>query len=405
MYRKGLVVKALFPIFKSHPALVYLDSNATSQKPQVVIEAIDRYYRSENANVHRGVYQLSENATRIFEESRLRIAAYINAESVEVIFTRGTTEAINIVAQSGGQAFLRPGDEIVLTVCEHHSNIVPWQLAAERHGVTIKYIPLTADRRLDLAAARELITAKTRMVSLGHISNVLGVIHPVREIIKMAKAVGALTMLDGAQGIPHLKVDVKELDCDFYAFSGHKAFGPTGIGVLYGKKALLNAMPPYQGGGDMIEKVTLQGSTWNELPSKFEAGTPHIEGVIGLGVAIDFLKSLPLEKLLAHDQHLGRFLTQKLREEFPRVKILVEPGEDWVGTVTIAHENIHPHDLAAVCDSDNIAIRAGHHCAQPLMEVLGVTSTARVSPSLYNDEADIERFLAALRKAEKLFLS
>lgn len=398
-------MKALFPIFKSHPELVYLDSNASSQKPEAVIEAIDRYYRQENANVHRGVYQLSENATRMFEESRLRIAAYINAEAAEVIFTRGTTEAVNLVAQSGGQAFLRPGDEIVLTVCEHHSNIVPWQIVAERHGATIKYIPLTAQRRLDLAAARELITSKTRIVSMGHISNVLGVIHPIREVIKLAKAVGALTMIDGAQGIPHLKVDVKELDCDFYAFSGHKAFGPTGIGVLYGRKALLQVMPPYQGGGDMIEKVTLQGSTWNELPSKFEAGTPHIEGVIGLGVAIDFLASMPLDKLLAHDQALGRLLSQRLREEFPRVTVMAEPGEDWVGTVTIAHDTIHPHDLAAVCDGEHIAIRAGHHCAQPLMDVLGVTATARISPSLYNDEADIERFIAALRKAETLFLS
>ncbi|MBC7662053.1 MAG: SufS family cysteine desulfurase [Chitinophagaceae bacterium] len=398
-------VKALFPIFKSHPELIYLDSNATSQKPEIVVEAIDRYYRSENANVHRGIYQLSENATRTFEESRIRIAKYINAETQEIIFTRGTTEAINLVANSAGQAFLRPGDEIVVTVAEHHSNIVPWQMAAERFGVTVKYIPLRADRRLDLDAARTLINSKTRIVSLAHVSNVLGVIHPIRDIIKMAKAVGALTMIDGAQGLPHLPVDVKELDCDFYAFSGHKVFGPTGIGVLYGRKTLLQAMPPYQGGGDMIEKVTLHGSTWNELPSKFEAGTPHIEGVIGLGAAIDFLKSMPMDSLLNHDRHLGTYLTHRLKEEFPRVQIMVEPGDDWVGTVTMAHPNIHPHDLAAVCDGENIAIRAGHHCAQPLMEILGVTATARVSPSLYNDESDIDAFLAALRKAEKLFLS
>ena len=398
-------MKTLFPIFKSHPELVYLDSNATSQKPDVVIDAIERYYRSENANVHRGVYQLSENATRSFEESRIRIAAYMRAEPQEIIFTRGTTEAVNLVAQSGGHAFLRPGDEIVLTVCEHHSNIVPWQIVAERHGVKIRYIPLKADRRLDLDEARRLITSKTRIISIGHVSNVLGIIHPIREIIQMGKAVGALTMIDGAQGVPHLRVDVKELDCDFYAFSGHKAFGPTGIGVLYGRKPLLQVMPPYQGGGDMIEKVTLDGSTWNELPSKFEAGTPHIEGVIGLGAAIDFLQGLPLEKLLVHDQTLGRYLVQKMREEFPRVQIMVEPGDDWVGTVTFVHPNIHPHDLAAVCDGDNIAIRAGHHCAQPLMEALGVKATARVSPGLYNDEADMDRFLGSLRKAEKLFLS
>lgn len=397
-------MKALFPIFSAHPDLVYLDSNATSQKPEIVIEAVERYYRAQNANVHRGVYQLSENATRLFEEARLRIAAYLNAEAQEIIFTRGTTEAINVVAQSGGAAFLRPGDEIVLTVAEHHSNIVPWQIVAERHGAKIRYIPLKGDRRLDLEAARSLINEKTRFVSLAHVSNVLGVIHPIREIIKLAKAVGAFTMIDGAQGVPHFNVDMREIDCDFYAFSGHKAFGPTGVGVLYGKKALLQAMPPYQGGGDMIERVTLEGSTWNELPSKFEAGTPHMEGVIGLGAAIEFLSSINLESILEHDQALGRQLVEILKAEFPLVKIMVEPGPDWVGTVTMAHANIHPHDLAAVCDGEGVAIRAGHHCAQPLMEVLGVTATARVSPSLYNTPEDITRFVRALRKAEELFL-
>lgn len=396
-------MKALFPIFSAHPELVYLDSNATSQKPEVVIETIERYYRAENANVHRGVYQLSENATRLFEEARLNIAAYMHAEPSEVIFTRGTTEAINLVAQCAGAAFLRPGDEIVLTVAEHHSNIVPWQIVAERHGAKIKFIPLTANRRLDLEVAKSLITEKTRFVSLAHVSNVLGVIHPIREIIKLAKAVGALTMIDGAQGIPHLRVNVKEIDCDFYAFSGHKAFGPTGIGVLYGKKALLQAMPPYQGGGDMIERVTLEGSTWNELPSKFEAGTPHMAGVIGLGAAVDFLKSIDMEAILKHDQTLGRHLCDILKAEFPKVKIMAEPGEDWVGSVCLSHADIHPHDLAAVCDGEGIAIRAGHHCAQPLMEVLGETATARISPGLYNDMSDIERFVKALRKAEDLF--
>lgn len=397
-------MKSLFPIFSAHPDLVYLDSNATSQKPEIVIEAMDRYYRSENANVHRGVYQLSENATRLFEEARINIAKYLNADLAEIIFTRGTTEAVNLVAQSAGAAFLRPGDEILLTVAEHHSNIVPWQIVAERHGAKVRYIPLTTDRRLDLDAARAMISEKTRFVSLGHVSNVLGVIHPVRDVIRMARAVGALTMIDGAQGVPHLSVDVKELDCDFYAFSGHKTFGPTGIGVLYGKKALLQVMPPYQGGGDMIERVTLEGSTWNELPSKFEAGTPNIAGVIGLGASIDFLRGIDLEAILEHDQGLGRRLVNVLKEEFPRVKIMVEPGPDWVGTVTFAHDGIHPHDLAAVCDGEGVAIRAGHHCAQPLMEILGVTATARVSPGLYNDANDIDRFIKALRKAEELFL-
>ncbi len=396
--------EGIIPDFQSSSYLAYLDSNATSQKPEVVIEAVERYYRSENANVHRGVYQLSETATRLFEEARMNIADYMNADAKEIVFTRGTTEAVNLVAQSGAAAFLKAGDEILLTVCEHHSNIVPWQIVAERIGAEVKFIPLRADRRLDIEAARELITEKTRFVSLGHVSNVLGVIHPIREIIQMAHAKGALVMIDGAQGMPHLRVDVKELDCDFYAFSGHKTFGPTGIGVLYGKKALLQAMPPYQGGGDMIERVTLHGSTWNEVPSKFEAGTPHMEGVIGLGAAIDFLRSIDLPAILKHDQTLGRNLITKLKAEFPHVSIMAEAGDDWVGTVTFSHKHIHPHDLAAICDGEDVAIRAGHHCAQPLMEILGQTATARVSPSLYTDQGDMERFIMALRKAESLFM-
>lgn len=393
-----------FPIFAEHPELIYLDSNATSQKPRSVIETIERYYRAGNANVHRGVYRLSEDATRAFEEARLHIAAYIHASPEEVIFTRGTTEAINLVAQSAGQVFLRPGDEVVLTVSEHHSNIVPWQLAAERYGAKLKYIPLRADRRLDLEAAQDLINERTRIVACAHISNVTGIIHPVREIIQMARAVGALVLIDGAQGLPHLPVNVRELDCDFYAFSGHKAFGPTGIGVLYGRRALLEAMPPYQGGGDMIETVRLEGSTWNALPSKFEAGTPHIEGVIGLGAAIDFLASLDMQAILAHDRALGLHLASELKTQFPQVQMVIEPGDDWIGTVTFHHKAIHPHDIAAVCDGEDVCIRAGHHCAQPLMEAFAVTATARVSPALYNDKADIDRFIQALQKAEKLFL-
>lgn len=397
-------MRDLFPIFSEHPNLIYLDSNATSQKPRSVIETLERYYQAGNANVHRGVYRLSEDATRAFEEARQRIAAYIHAEPEEVIFTRGTTEAINLVAHSAGQAFLRPGDEVVLTVSEHHSNIVPWQIAAERLGFKLKFIPLREDRRLDLKAAQDLINAKTRLVACGHISNVTGIMQPVREIIAMAKAVGAMTLIDGAQGLPHLPVDVRELDCDFYAFSGHKAFGPTGIGVLYGRRALLERMPPYQGGGDMIEKVTLEGSTWNALPSKFEAGTPHIAGVIGLGAAIDFLKTLDLNAILEHDRALGFYLASALKEQFPQVEMVVEPGPDWIGTVTFWHKAIHPHDIAAICDGDDICIRAGHHCAQPLMEAFHVTATARVSPALYNTKNDIDRFIQALHKAEKLFL-
>lgn len=394
--------RSAFPLLASDPDLVYLDSAATSQKPQVVIDRLQQYYSQENANVHRGVYQLSEAATRAFEGARSSIARHLGADTREIIFTRGTTDAINLVAQCAGQVQLRPGDEILLTVAEHHSNIVPWQMAAERFGARVRFIPLTSAMRLDLDAARTLMNPRTKILAVAHISNVLGIIHPIRELIKMAKEVGAWTLIDGAQGAAHLPVNVRELDCDFYALSGHKAFGPTGIGVLFGKAERLNAMPPYQGGGDMIETVTLDGSTWNQLPSKFEAGTPHIAGAIGLGAAFDFLKSLDLEAVLAHDRALGSELHAAF-SDFPQVKTFVKPGSDWIGIVTFAHAAIHPHDLAAVCDGDKICIRAGHHCAQPLMQVLGVSATARVAPALYNSSQDIERFLAALSKAERLF--
>jgi SufS family cysteine desulfurase len=397
------MLRELFPMFARDPELVYLDSAATSQKPRSVIERMDQYYSFENANVHRGVYQLSEEATRAFEGARATVARALGAAEKEIIFTRGTTEAINLAAFSAGQAFLQAGDEIVLTVAEHHSNIVPWQLAAARHGAKVRFIPLRDDKRLDLDAARQIIGPKTKIVALAHISNVLGIIHPIREVIALAKAVGALTLIDGAQGVAHLPIDVKELDCDFYAFSGHKMFGPTGIGVLYGKAERLDAMPPYQGGGDMIEQVTLEGSTWNVLPSKFEAGTPNIAGAIGLGAAFEFMDNLDLSGTLAHDRQLGLELLEGLKE-FPGVKTFVQPGPDWIGIVTFVHRDVHPHDLAAVCDSERVCIRAGHHCAQPLMQVLGVPATARVSPFLYNEHRDIERFLGALRKAEKLFL-
>ncbi len=395
-------MKELFPLLAGDPELVYLDTAATSQKPKSVIERLERYYRTENANVHRGVYELSEHATRAFEEARRSVARWINASDKEVIFTRGTTEAINLVASSAGHLRLSPGDEILLTVAEHHSNIVPWQIAAQRAGAKVRYIPMTGAMRIDLDAARAMINPRTKFVALAHISNALGVIHPIREVIALAKKVGAWTLIDGAQGAAHLAIDVRELDCDFYAFSGHKAYGPTGIGVLYGKAEHLNAMPPYQGGGDMIERVTLEGSTWNELPSKFEAGTPHIAGAIGLGAAIEFMASLDLPATLAHDRALGVQLLEALTD-FPNVKTFVKPGDDWIGIVTFAHASIHPHDLAAICDASKICIRAGHHCAQPLMEVLGVSATARVAPALYNSRSDIEAFLKALRKAEQLF--
>ncbi|MCX6130316.1 MAG: SufS family cysteine desulfurase [Proteobacteria bacterium] len=396
-------MKEQFPLLANHPDLVYLDSAATSQKPQCVIERMQQFYTNENANVHRGVYELSEKATLAFEQARIRIARTLNASPEVVIFTRGTTDAINLVASSLGQLLLQPDDEILLTAAEHHSNIVPWQLAAARFGAKIRYIPLDQERRLDMAKAAQLINKRTKIMAFAHISNVLGIEHPVRELIKLAKSVGAVTLIDGAQGIAHKRIDVRELDCDFYAFSGHKVFGPTGIGVLYGRRELLNRMPPYQGGGDMIERVTLEGSTWNELPSKFEAGTPHIAGAIGLGAAFEFLEKLDMAKSVQHDRQLGLQLLDIFKREFPRVQLMLEPGPDWIGIVTFSHNGIHPHDLAAVCDSEKVCIRAGHHCAQPLMNILGVPATARVAPFLYNDENDINRFVAALRKAEKLF--
>lgn len=396
-------MRAEFPIFAAHPGLVYLDSAATSQKPQIVVDRITHYYAQENANVHRGVYELSEAATRAFELARERIAQHIHASLEETIFTRGTTEAVNLVASSLGQIHLQPGDEILLTVAEHHSNIVPWQIAADRYGAKVRFIPLNKDRRLDLVEAARMVSGKTKIMAFAHISNVLGIEHPVRDLIKLAKSVGAVTVIDGAQGIAHLNVNVKELDCDFYAFSGHKVFGPTGIGVLYGRKSWLDRMPPYQGGGDMIEKVTVDGSTWNVLPSKFEAGTPNIAGAIGLGAAFEFLQTLDLKKTLAHDRALGDQLVQELKRNFPKVRLMIEPGPDWIGIVTLAHESIHPHDLASICDGEQVCIRAGHHCAQPLMNVFGVPATARIAPFVYNDENDISRFVAALHKAEKLF--
>jgi len=396
-------LRAEFPIFAAHPGLVYLDSAATSQKPQIVIDRMNRYYTAENANVHRGVYELSEAATRAFEGSRALIAGKINAALEETIFTRGTTEAINLVAQSLGQLVLQAGDEILLTIAEHHSNIVPWQLAAERFGAKVRFIPLNKDRRLDMLEAARMVSSRTKIMAFAHISNVLGIEHPVRELIALAQSVGAATVIDGAQGIAHLHVDVRELDCDFYAFSGHKVFGPTGIGVLYGRKSLLDRMPPYQGGGDMIERVTVNGSTWNVLPSKFEAGTPNIAGAIGLGAAFEFVNSLDLGKALAHDRALGLALVDELKRNFPKVHLMIEPGPDWIGLVTITHDSIHPHDLAAICDSEHVCIRAGHHCAQPLMDLFGVPATARIAPFLYNDENDLDRFVAALHKAEKLF--
>lgn len=391
-----------FPIFKQNKDLCYLDSAATSQKPNVVIEAIDRYYRSQNANVHRGIYHLSEQATEAYEQARCKAQGFIGARHAhELVFTKGTTESINLVASSWCDANLKAGDEIVLSVAEHHANIVPWQMAAKKAGATVKYIELTHDYRLDLDHAASLISEKTKLVAIAHVSNVLGVIHPIKDLIALARKVGAKVLIDGAQGAVHLPVDVKALDCDFYAFGGHKVLGPTGIGILYAKEEILEKMPPYQFGGDMIETVTTEGSTWAELPNKFEAGTPNIAGAVGLGVALDYLSQLPRKHLLEHERRLGTRCLEALESE--GAKVFAKPGDDWVGIVSFSHPKMHPHDIASVCASDGVCVRAGHHCAQPLMKVLGVGASSRVSPFLYNNDDDIDRFIKSFKKARDLF--
>ncbi len=381
--------------------IAYLDNAATTQKPRVVIDRMSRFYAYENANVHRGVYRLSEHATHEYEAARATVAEFLGGvRSEEIIFTRGVTEALNLVASAWGRTYVNAGDEIVLSIAEHHSNIVPWQLVAQATGARLVFLPLTAECRLDMTRARELIGPKTKILAIQHVSNALGVIHPLKELIALAKAHGAISVVDGAQAVPHFNVDVLDLDCDFYAFSGHKMLGPTGIGCLYGRARLLETMPPYHGGGDMIESVTVDGFTCAEIPAKFEAGTPNIAGAIGLRATIDFLATAPRAEAIEHERELGRHLVEELRGN-KHVRLFTPGGDDWIGTVTFYHEVIHPHDVAAFADQEGVCVRAGHHCAQPLMRALGVGSTSRVSPYLYNTHEDIERFIRALRKAEK----
>ena len=398
-------VKSQFPIFHQQEKIHYLDSAATSQKPQLVINAVSEAYSKLNANVHRGVYRLSEAATNAYEQTRDKVAYFLgNVKREEVIFTSGTTAAINLVARTWGESELQVGDEIVLTVAEHHSNLVPWHQLAKKTGASIKYIPLKSDFRLDLEAAKQIISHRTKLVACAHVSNVLGIIHPIKEIIALAKQVGAKTLIDGAQAVPHLASNIVELDCDFYCFSSHKMLGPTGVGVLYGKKALLDSMPPFLGGGDMIATVSLEGSTFAPLPYKFEAGTPPIAQVIGLGAAVDFLSSIDRKSALEHDRQLGQFALESLAKN-PHINLHTQGGDDWIGTVTFTHKVIHPHDLAAFQDSQGVCIRAGHHCAQPLMSILKTPATTRMSPYIYNDRSDIDAFLTAIAKAEEVFVS
>jgi cysteine desulfurase / selenocysteine lyase len=379
----------------------YLDTAATAQKPRPVIEAIERAYSETYATVHRGVYQRSSEMTLAFEAARRRVARFIGAPSPEeVVFVRGATEAINLVAQSWGRANLKPGDRIMLSMLEHHSNIVPWQLAAERAGAEIDVAPLTEDGRIDLGAMAAMLTGRHRIVALAHVSNVLGSVLDVRRAAELAHSAGALLLLDGCQAVPRMPVDVAELGCDFYAFSGHKLYGPTGIGVLWGRRELLDAMPPWQGGGAMIDKVSFEGTTFLPPPARFEAGTPHVVGVLGLEAAIDYVESIGLEAIAAHEAALVREARGAL-SSLNSVRLL--GPEDGAGIVSFAMEGVHPHDIGTILDESRVAIRAGHHCAQPLMAHLGLDATARASFGVYNGRRDVEALVAGLERVRRIF--
>ncbi len=397
-------IREQFPILSQQVNghdLVYLDSAATSQKPRVVIETLDEYYYYYNSYVHRGFHSLGTKATDGYEGAREKVRKFINAKSMqEIIFTRGTTTALNMVALSYARANLKPGDEIVITPMEHHANIIPWQQAVKATGATLKYIPLQEDGTISLDDVRETVTENTKIVSAAHVSNVLGTINPIKEIAKIAHDNGAVMVVDGAQSTPHMKIDVQDLDCDFYTFSAHKMCGPTGVGVLYGKRALLENMEPAEFGGEMIDFVGLYESTWKELPWKFEAGTPIIAGAIGLGAAIDFLEDIGLDEILAHEHRLAAYALERFKEL--EGATVYGPAER-AGLVTFNLEDVHPHDVATVLDAEGVAVRAGHHCAQPLMKWLNVSATARASFYLYNTEEDIDKLIEALQKTKEYF--
>ena len=401
----ALDIKREFPVlnrdFDGTP-LHYLDSAATTQKPVAVIDAMDRFYRESYGTVRRGVYRLSEKATAAYENTRKQVAALINAASDrEIIYTSGTTQSINLVAYSWGGKFLKAGDEIILSQIEHHANIVPWQIIAERVGATIKVIPVDDTGTLSLDEYKKLLSDKTRLVAVNHISNALGTINPVKEIGRLAHQAGALILIDGAQSIAHMPVDVRDLDADFYAFSGHKMFGPTGIGILYGKRAILESMPPYQGGGDMIMRVTFAKTTYQAPPHRFEAGTPPIAEVLGLGVAVEWLRKTGLDKIAAQEHALLAYGTAVLKE-VPGLK-LIGTAKEKGGILSFTLEGVHPHDIGTLLDEDGIAIRAGHHCAQPTMDRFGVPATARASLGPYNDYSDLDALAKGLRRIGEMF--
>jgi cysteine desulfurase/selenocysteine lyase len=401
-------VRADFPILARERSpgvpLIYLDNAASSQKPLAVIEGLDTYYRQHNANVHRGIHMLSEEATAAYEEARIKVKRFINAGSKrEVIFTRGTTEGLNLVAQTWGRANLKAGDVVVSTQMEHHSNIVPWQMLAAERGFTLRYIPVLSDGTLDMDAYAQILRDEpVKLVTAMHVSNVLGTVNPVADIIRMAHEAGALALIDGAQAVPHMPVDVQALDADFYAFSGHKMIGPTGIGILYGKRAHLDAMPPWMGGGDMISRVRLEGSTWNDLPYKFEAGTPSIAEGIGLGYAVDYLSALGMDKVHAHECAVTAYALDRLAE-VPGLTLYGPDASRKGAVATFTYRNVHAHDLAQMLDAEGIAVRAGHHCAMPLHDCLGLQATTRASFYLYNTFAEVDALVEALYKAGKAF--
>jgi cysteine desulfurase/selenocysteine lyase len=398
-------VRADFPILAREvngKPLVYLDSAASSQRPLAVLRAVEHYETRLHANVHRGVHSLSQWATAAYEGARETVRRFINARSVrEIVFVRGTTEAINLVANSWGRGHLQAGDEILITYLEHHANIVPWQMLCAATGARLLAAPVKPDGELDLESFRAMLSTRTRLVAVAHVSNALGTVLPVQEIVHLAHARGIPVLLDGAQAIAHQAVDVQSLDCDFYAFSGHKVYGPTGIGVLYARESLLAAMPPWQGGGDMILSVSIQQSTYNELPWRFEAGTPNISGAVGLGAALEYLESLGREAVAAHEHALLLLASERLAA-LPRLK-LIGTASDKAAVVSFTMDGVHPHDIGTILDSEGIAIRTGHHCAMPIMEFYGLAATARASFGCYNSAEDVERLLEGLTKVRKLF--
>jgi len=398
-------VRRDFPILSTvvnGSPLVYLDNAATTQKPRQVIETIQRYYEAENSNIHRGVHHLSQVATEAFEAARRKAQSFLNARSPqEIVFVRGATEGVNLVAQSFARGRLQPGDAVLITAMEHHSNIVPWQIVCEQTGAVLKVLPMNARGELLLDRLPEMLGEKTKLFASTHVSNALGTVNPIDEMIRTAHRHGVPVLIDAAQSAPHLRIDVRSLDADFLVFSGHKVYGPTGIGVLYGKAALLDAMPPYQGGGDMIRSVTFEKTTYNELPYKFEAGTPHIAGAIGLGAALDYVEQIGLERIERHEAELLNHAHQVLRQ-WDEVRIVGEAGAK-AGVVSFLVNGIHPHDVGTILDQQGIAIRTGHHCAQPVMDFFGVPATARASLGVYNTLEELDALASALKKVLEVF--